>query len=46
MGSKALFYLLVTAALVGAVVLLFKTNYRRDYNLVSNRDFYSGLAQH
>ncbi|MFH1038955.1 MAG: hypothetical protein V1789_09855 [PVC group bacterium] len=47
MGSaKTLFYLLVAAALIGAVVLIFNKNYRRDYNLVSNRDFYSSLARH
>ncbi len=47
MGSaKTLFYLLVVAALIGAVVLILNKNYRRDYNLVSNRDFYSSLAQH
>ena len=46
MGSaKTLFFLLVIAALIGAVVLIFDNNYRRDYNLVSNRNFYSGIAQ-
>ncbi|MDP8214560.1 MAG: hypothetical protein RAO92_04815 [Candidatus Euphemobacter frigidus] len=46
MGSaKALFYLLVVAALIGAAILIFNKNYRRDYNLVSNRNFYSSLAQ-
>ena len=47
MGSaKALVLLLVIAALIGAVVLIFKKDYRRDYNLVSNRNFYSSLAQY
>ncbi len=46
MGSaKTLVFLLVIAALIGAVVLLFNKNYRRDYNLVSNRNFYSSVAQ-
>ncbi len=46
MGSaKTLVFLLVIAALIGAVVLLFNENYRRDYNLVSNRNFYSSIAQ-
>jgi len=46
MGSaKALLMLLVIAALLGALVMILKTNYRRPYNMVSNRDFYSILAQ-
>jgi|GEM_PF-1129340 hypothetical protein len=46
MGSaKTLVFLLVIAALIGAVVLIFNKNYRRDYNLVSNRNFYSSIAQ-
>ena len=46
MGSaKMLFYLLVGAAIVGALVLILKKNYRRPYNMVSNRNFYSILAQ-
>ena len=46
MGSaKGLIYLLLAAALIGAVVLVLDHNYRRDYNLVSNRNFYSSLAR-
>ena len=46
MGSaKTLVFLLVIAVLIGAVVLIFNKNYRRDYNLVSNRNFYSSIAQ-
>ncbi len=46
MGSaKGLIYLLLLAALLGAIVLLFDRNYRRDHNLVSNRNFYSILAE-
>ena len=46
MGSaKTLVFMLVLAALIGAVVLIFNKNYRRDYNLVSNRNFYSSIAQ-
>ncbi len=46
MGSaKGLFYLLLAAALLGAAVLVLDRNYRRDYNLVSNRNFYSALAK-
>ena len=46
MGSaKALVGLLLAAALLGAVVMLLKPNYRRAYNMVSNRNFYSVLAK-
>ncbi|MEA1927086.1 MAG: hypothetical protein U9N73_02685 [Candidatus Auribacterota bacterium] len=46
MGSaKTLVFLLVIAAIIGAIVLIFKPDYRRDYNLVSNRNFYSSVAQ-
>ncbi len=46
MGSaKGLIYLLLVAALAGAAVLVLNQNYRRDYNLVSNRNFYSALAK-
>jgi len=46
MGSaKGLVYLLLIAALIGAAVLILDQNYRRDYNLVSNRNFYSALAK-
>jgi len=46
MGSaKALFYLLIIAAILGALVLIINKNYRRPYNIISNRDFYSILAQ-
>lgn len=46
MGSaKTLVFLLVIAALIGVVVLIFDKNYRRDYNLVSNRNFYSSITQ-
>ncbi len=46
MGSaKGLIYLLLLAVLVGAAMLIFDRNYRRDYNLVSNRNFYSALAK-
>lgn len=44
-SSKGLFYLLLAAALLGGVVLVLDQNYRRDYNLVSNRNFYSALAK-
>ncbi|MDP8235024.1 MAG: hypothetical protein P9M08_01440 [Candidatus Erginobacter occultus] len=46
MGSaKGLIYLLLLAALIGAAVLLLDPHYRRDHNLVSNRNFYSALAK-
>ncbi len=46
MGSaKGLIYLLLLAVLLGAIVLIFDRNYRRDHNLVSNRNFYSVLAR-
>lgn len=46
MGSaKGLFFLLLLSALLGAVVLVIDQNYRRDYNLISNRNFYSALAK-
>ena len=45
MGSiKTLILLLMIAAVIGVIVLIFKPNYRRDYNLVSNRNFYSSLT--
>ena len=46
MGSaKALVGLLLTAAILGALVLILKPNYGRIYNLVSNRNFYSVLTK-
>lgn len=46
MGSaKALLILLLIAALLGALVLILKKDYRRPYNMVGNRNFYSILAQ-
>ncbi len=46
MGSaKALFFLLIAAAILGALVLIINKNYRRPYNMVSNRNFYSILAK-
>jgi len=45
MGSaKTLFYLMIGAAVVGALVLILKKNYRLPYNTVSNRNFYSILS--
>jgi len=46
MGSaKTLFYLMIGAAIVGALVLILKKDYRIPYNTVSNRNFYSILAK-
>ncbi|MCX6348227.1 MAG: hypothetical protein NTV79_01815 [Candidatus Aureabacteria bacterium] len=46
MGSaRALLLLLLGAALLGATVLILNKNYRRPCNIVSNRNFYSVLAQ-
>ena len=45
MGSaKTLFLLLLGAFLLGALVLVLNKNYRRPYNIVSNRNFYSVLT--
>jgi len=46
MGSaKTLLFLLLAAAILGALVLIFKKNYRIPYNMISNRDFYSVLSE-
>ncbi|HOO77917.1 MAG TPA: hypothetical protein PK636_02545 [bacterium] len=46
MGSaKTLFYLMIGAAILGTLVLILKKNYRIPYNAVSNRNFYSILAE-
>lgn len=45
MGSaKMLFILLMGAALLGGLVMILNKNYRRPYNIVSNRNFYSVLT--
>jgi len=43
-NSKMLFKLILGAFLLGALVLILNKNYRRPYNIVSNRNFYSILA--
>jgi len=46
MGSaKNLFYLIVAAAVLGAVVLVLNKNYRIPYNVVSNRGFYAVVSE-
>jgi hypothetical protein len=43
-NAKMLFILILGAFLLGALVLVLNKNYRRPYNIVSNRNFYSILA--
>jgi hypothetical protein len=44
-NAKTLFMLLALAAMIGAVVMTINRNYRRPYNLVTNRNFYSLLME-
>ncbi len=46
MGSaKTLFLMILLALAIGAVVMVLSPRYRRPYNLVTNRNFYSIMME-